>query len=93
MLYICRHELARFEEIGILTRLCVCYSRDEQPADAPRYVQHNIRDHAEELVPLIDEKNGKIFVCGDAKHMAKEVSDVITESIHKVKGKIKLIRH
>ncbi|XP_069120438.1 methionine synthase reductase-like [Argopecten irradians] len=83
--YLYRKELARFDETGILTRLCVCFSRDEQDSDKPRYVQDNICRNAEELVPLID-RGAKIFVCGDAKNMAKDVNEAIINSLQKVKG-------
>ncbi|XP_021344243.1 methionine synthase reductase-like [Mizuhopecten yessoensis] len=83
--FLYRRELARFEETGILSRMCVCFSRDEQDSDKPRYVQDNICRHAAELVPLID-KGAKIFVCGDAKHMAKDVNEAVIKSIQEVKG-------
>ncbi|XP_033729185.1 methionine synthase reductase-like [Pecten maximus] len=83
--YLYRKELARFEETGILTRLCVCFSRDELDSDTPRYVQDNICRHAVELVPLID-KGAKIFVCGDAKNMAKDVNEAVIKSLQEVKG-------
>ena len=38
--------MERFRETGVLTHLCVCFSRDEQESGQPRYVQDNIRLHA-----------------------------------------------
>ncbi|XP_060079890.1 methionine synthase reductase-like isoform X2 [Ylistrum balloti] len=83
--FLYRRKLASFEENGILTRLCVCFSRDEQDSDEPRYVQDNIFRHAVELIPLID-KGAKIFVCGDAKNMAKDVNETVIKSLQEVKG-------
>ena len=71
---------------GNLTKLCVSFSRDEQPEDAPRYVQHNIRINGEELVKLLDTSEAVIYVCGDAKNMAKDVNQAFVDVISTVKG-------
>lgn len=40
------------------------------------YVQHLIKDHAKEVIDMID--NGAIvYVCGDAKHMARDVNSTL----------------
>ena len=72
---------------GNLTNLCVSFSRDEQTEDAPRYVQDNIRRHGEALVKLIEDNGAVIYVCGDAKNMAKDVNQAFIDVFATVKGR------
>ena len=71
---------------GNLTNLCVSFSRDQQAEDAPRYVQDNIRRHGEALVKLIEDNGAVIYVCGDAKNMAKDVNQAFVDVFSTVKG-------
>lgn len=82
LFYGCRHQkkdflfkddVNTFLEKGSLTKFLVSFSRDEQPEGSPRYVQDNMHTHSKELIDLID-KGAVIFVCGDAKNMAKDVN-------------------
>ena len=72
---------------GNLTNLCVSFSRDQQAEDAPRYVQDNIRRHGEALVKLIEDNGAVIYVCGDAKNMAKDVNQAFVDVFATVKGR------
>ncbi|XP_063422616.1 methionine synthase reductase-like [Mytilus trossulus] len=83
--YIYRKELEDFQSTGILSRLCVCFSRDNQQK-SPQYVQDNIRNNSTELSILIMEKNATVFVCGDAKNMAKDVNEAFVSVIQSYKG-------
>lgn len=40
-----------------------------------KYVQDAIRFYSSEIVRLINEQNGYVYVCGDAKNMSKDVFD------------------
>lgn len=40
------------------------------------YVQHRMREHGDEIWQAVS-KGGAVFVCGDAKHMAKEVEEAL----------------
>ncbi|CDQ81456.1 unnamed protein product [Oncorhynchus mykiss] len=47
----------------------------------PRYVQHNLLLHAKDLTNLLLKENGYLYVCGDAKNMAKDVNETLIEMI------------
>ena len=72
--FLFKEELARLQKLGILSKLFVSFSRDIQSEDEPKYVQDNIYKNAEEVLDLIENKKAVIYVCGDAKNMAKDVN-------------------
>lgn len=84
--FLFRAEFEDYLKTGNLTRLCVSFSRDEQPADSPKYVQDNIRGHGAELVDLIDNSDSVVYVCGDAKNMARDVNQAFIDIFSSVKG-------
>ncbi|XP_045651891.1 methionine synthase reductase isoform X2 [Ursus americanus] len=90
--YLFREELRHFHKRGILTHLKVCFSRDAPVGEeAPvRYVQDNIRLHSKQVARLLLHERGCIYVCGDAKNMAKDVNDTLVEIISKQAGVEKL---
>ena len=49
------------------------------------YVQHRMREHAEEVNKLLEQK-AYFYVCGDAMHMAREVNDVLGQIITEQRG-------
>ena len=64
-----REKLEEFVETGVLSHLCVSFSRDVQSNDersepAPRYVQDNMRLHKEVLASLVLEQGACVYVCG-----------------------------
>jgi sulfite reductase (NADPH) flavoprotein alpha-component len=68
-------EWQRHLKQGNLTRLDVAFSRDQ---DHKIYVQDRIRENSEELYRWI-ERGAAIYVCGDAKRMAKDVNDALID--------------
>lgn len=62
---------------GLLTRLELAFSRDQSHKI---YVQHKILENAPEVWQWIQE-GGYLYVCGDAKHMAKDVERALLEVI------------
>ncbi|XP_046851855.1 methionine synthase reductase-like isoform X2 [Xenia sp. Carnegie-2017] len=100
LFYGCRHkdrdflfkeELYEYEQEGILTKLIVSFSRDNvmesfDQQRPPKYVQDNIQIWAKELCDLIDNCRAYIFVCGDAKNMAKNVLEAFVNILQNVKG-------
>ena len=82
----CREELQDHLSNGNLSHLCVCFSRDDQPDGSPRYVQDNIRAHGAALVKLIEEHHAVVYVCGDARNMAKDVNQAFVDIFSSVKG-------
>lgn len=48
-----------------------------------RYVQDLLRHHSEEIVKLLDVQKASVYVCGDAKNMAKDVHACLLECLQK----------
>ena len=90
--FLFRDELTDFYKNGVLTKLVVSFSRDPPPADSsitekpPKYVQDNIKMWGEELCNLIYNSGAFIFVCGDAKNMAKNVLETFIDVLQNVKA-------
>uniref|UniRef100_A0A673G2Y4 Methionine synthase reductase n=1 Tax=Sinocyclocheilus rhinocerous TaxID=307959 RepID=A0A673G2Y4_9TELE len=83
--FLFREELERFAHNGTLSNLIVCFSRDEPDAagtvNRPTYVQHNLSLHAKNVASILLKDKGSLYVCGDAKNMAKDVNDTLLEII------------
>ena len=74
-------------EDGTLTTLTTCFSRD--PSDLGLvYVQNCISAFKEDFIKLVYDKKATIYVCGDAKNMAKDVNQTIINCTSEVLGKI-----
>jgi NADPH-ferrihemoprotein reductase len=70
------------QSAGVLTSLEVAFSRDQSNKI---YVQNKLQDRAADVWRLI-EAGGGIYVCGDARHMARDV-DTTLEKIVREQGK------
>lgn len=74
-----RDEFDRMSESGVLSKLSTAWSRDQE---TKIYVQDRIREAGAELWQWLNE-GAHLYVCGDAKRMAKDVDaalhDVIQE--------------
>jgi sulfite reductase (NADPH) flavoprotein alpha-component len=68
---------------GSLTRLDLAFSRDQAEKI---YVQTRMREHGAELWHWLEE-GAHLYVCGDAKRMAKDVEAALHEVIQKAGGK------
>ncbi|XP_076617227.1 methionine synthase reductase isoform X1 [Chaetodon auriga] len=89
--YLFREELESFVSSGTLNHLQVCFSRDKQEeeeeeeatnsAGRRRYVQHNLLLNSKRITDILLRQNGCLYVCGDAKNMAKDVNDTLMEMI------------
>ncbi|KAM9337183.1 methionine synthase reductase [Symphorus nematophorus] len=89
--YLFREELEGFVSSGTLSHLKVSFSRDDQgdqegegatnSAARCRYVQHNLLLNSQYITDILLKQNGCLYVCGDAKNMAKDVNDTLMEMI------------
>lgn len=68
-------EWKQFLASGHLHRLDLAFSRD-QPQKI--YVQHRMREQAKEMWSWL-QNGAYVYVCGDAKHMAKDVHETLIE--------------
>ncbi len=76
-------ELMVMREQGTLARLDLAFSRDQQEKI---YVQHRMLESAQTLFEWL-ERGAHLYICGDAKRMAKDVDQTLHEIIQKVGGK------
>jgi len=96
--YLYKEELHSFVNNGILTELHTSFSRDqvidESANENARYVQDNIRKQKDKLMSLIFKVGGAVFICGDAKHMGRDVTNLFVEIIeeHKSITKVEAIK-
>ncbi|XP_064159149.1 NADPH--cytochrome P450 reductase-like isoform X1 [Anguilla rostrata] len=90
--YGCRHrdedflyqeELEEFEKAGVLTQVNVAFSRDQEQKV---YVQHLLKKDQEHLWKLIDRENAHIYVCGDARNMARDVQNTFSGMAEEIGG-------
>ena len=80
--FLYEHELLAYQKRGVLHRLDLAFSRDQS---YKIYVQHRMLEQAKELWNWL--QNGAYFyVCGDAKHMAKDVHQALIEIAQKEGG-------
>ncbi|KAF0030569.1 hypothetical protein F2P81_017300 [Scophthalmus maximus] len=84
--YLYQEELEEAEKNGVLTQLNVAFSRDQEQK---MYVQHLLKKHKEDLWKLINSDNAHIYVCGDAKNMAKDVQTTFHEIAEEIGGMVR----
>lgn len=75
--FLYQEELEDYVAKGVL-KLHVAFSRD-QPQKV--YVTHLLEQNAEELWSVIGENNGHLYVCGDARSMARDVHDIVLKVV------------
>ncbi|HEY9315647.1 sulfite reductase subunit alpha [Williamsia sp.] len=72
-------EIVQFQRDGILTRVDLAFSRDQEHKI---YVQDRMREHGDQLFDWLSD-GAHLYVCGDASQMAKDVDaalhDVVAE--------------
>lgn len=81
--YLYRRELEQFQADGSLDALHVAFSR--QPDQPRMYVQDLLRQHADDVVALLDQ-GAAIYVCGDARRMAADVASALAQIVAKTRG-------
>lgn len=81
--YLYEQELEEFAKKGAV-KLHLAFSRDQAQKV---YVTHKLNENAEEIWRVLGESNGHIYVCGDARSMAKDVHNIILKVVQE-KGKM-----
>ena len=81
--FLYREELLAWQQEGSLTRLDTAFSRDQAEKV---YVQHRMLEYASELWAWLEE-GAHVYVCGDAKRMAKDVDAALREIVRVTGGK------
>lgn len=77
--YLFEQELEEFVQDGTIKNLRLAVSRDRP--ERKEYVQDLMRADAEALYDLVVNQDAAIYVCGDAKGMAKGVQDALVDII------------
>lgn len=77
--FLYQSEWLDYRKKGLLNRLDVAFSRD---SEQKVYVQHRLKENAKTLYAWIQE-GAHIYICGDAKHMAVDVHQALTDVISK----------
>ncbi|XP_057207943.1 P450 (cytochrome) oxidoreductase b isoform X2 [Triplophysa rosa] len=74
--FLYQEELEEFEKNEVLTELNVAFSRDQEQKV---YVQHLLKNNKEAIWRLVHTDNAHIYVCGDARNMARDVQNSFYE--------------
>lgn len=72
-------EWLRYRRDGVLTRLDVAFSRDQEQKI---YVQHRLSEQSRALFAWL-ERGAHVYVCGDAERMAGDVHRALVEIVRK----------
>ncbi|XP_049858978.1 NADPH--cytochrome P450 reductase [Schistocerca gregaria] len=75
--FIYQDELEQYVNDGTL-KMYVAFSRDQAEKV---YVTHLLQKNKDEIWSIIGENNGHLYVCGDAKNMARDVHDIVVKVV------------
>ncbi len=76
--YAYQEEFEKMQKDGLLSQITCAFSRDQAHKI---YVQHRLLENAAGIWKWIDSEGGQIFVCGDAKRMAKDVDAALRKIV------------
>jgi sulfite reductase (NADPH) flavoprotein alpha-component len=76
--YFYRDELEQYQRDGFLARCDCAWSRDQA---SKSYVQHKMLENAAEIWKWLNGEGAHVFVCGDARRMAKDVDAALRKII------------
>nr|UYI00189.1 NADPH-cytochrome P450 reductase [Panonychus citri]UYI00190.1 NADPH-cytochrome P450 reductase [Panonychus citri] len=82
--YLYENELADYLKSGVLSKIYTAFSRDQAEKV---YVTHLLRQNKKELWSIMEERKGHIYICGDARSMARDVRDILLSTIMEEGGK------
>ena len=81
--FIYEDEILEFKKLGILSNLDLAFSRDQKEKI---YVQHKMLESSKQFFNWLED-GAHIYVCGDAKFMAKDVDKTIHNIIQSESGR------
>ena len=81
--YAYQEDFDKMQQDGLLTQITCAFSRDQTHKI---YVQHRLLENAAGIWKWIDSEGGQIFVCGDAKRMAKDVDAALRKIVQEQGG-------
>ncbi|KAF5270978.1 hypothetical protein FQA39_LY08281 [Lamprigera yunnana] len=76
--FLYKEEIDNFLQIGVLTKLFSCFSRD---AATKVYVQDLIMENANAFIHKVVNENAIVYVCGDSKNMIQDVRSTIVNCL------------
>uniref|UniRef100_A0A673INK6 NADPH--cytochrome P450 reductase n=1 Tax=Sinocyclocheilus rhinocerous TaxID=307959 RepID=A0A673INK6_9TELE len=82
--FLYQEDLEEFEKTGVLTALNVAFSRDQAEKV---YVQHLLKKNKEAVWRLVHSDNAHIYICGDARNMARDVQNAFYEIAEELGGR------
>uniref|UniRef100_A0A1I7ZKU9 NADPH--hemoprotein reductase n=1 Tax=Steinernema glaseri TaxID=37863 RepID=A0A1I7ZKU9_9BILA len=84
--YIYKEELEAYKDNGVLSEMHVAFSRVNANGGKKVYVQHLLWENREHVWQMI-ENGSHIYVCGDARNMARDVQNTFSRIFTEVGGK------
>lgn len=84
--FIYQDELLEAEREGLLHSLMLAFSRE---TESKVYVQHKLKENADLVWGLLEEKGAHFYICGDARRMAPDVKNTLEEIVMEKTGKTK----
>ncbi|XP_034946237.1 NADPH--cytochrome P450 reductase isoform X3 [Chelonus insularis] len=81
--YLYREELEEYVKNGTLI-LHTAFSREQEKKV---YVTHLLEKNMEEIWNVIGDKHGHVYICGDARNMARDVHNILLKVVQE-KGKM-----
>ncbi|MBL4701948.1 MAG: sulfite reductase subunit alpha [Phycisphaeraceae bacterium] len=80
--FLYERELLQYQEQNVLSRLDVAFSRDQKNKV---YVQHRILQQAQDVWQWL-EQGAHLYVCGDARQMARDVDQALHQVVSQMGG-------
>ena len=79
--FLCRDELEAYVADGTVAQLHVAFSRD--PDSPAKYVQEKVSAAGEEVIKLVQDEGGVIYICGNSNGVVDAVGNTITALLQK----------
>lgn len=80
--FLCRDEIEAYVADETITRLEVAFSRD--PGSPAKYVQEKVAEAGADLIKVLQEQAGVMYICGNSNGVVDAINDTITALLQKV---------